>query len=271
MEKHVLKKIQITQLEMIKILDKICQEENIKYYLCAGTMLGGIRHQGFIPWDDDLDIMLPRKEYIKLLKVLKYKLPKEYWLQTYETDSNYWQAFAKIRKKNTVYKERGMENIPNEKCGIWIDIFPLDYAYKIGVFLKIRQFFVRIISFSFRRRIFKLNYSAFSRRYFPILVFLNFIPKNFLVQIQEKIMIRNNRKYAKKYYVNLASTYDIYKETYPVDWFEETERIQFEDTYLNVFKEYDKYLTQLYGNYMQLPPLEKRKGHNIADLSDIIV
>lgn len=271
MEKEVLREIQLTQLEIVKVVDEICEKENIQYYLCAGTMLGGVRHQGFIPWDDDLDIMLPRDEYTRLMRVLKEKLPKEYWLQTYDTDLDYWQAFAKIRKKNTVYKEKGMEKIPDAKCGIWIDIFPLDYASKKGtVNLKIRRLLTKGISFSLRRREFKLKYSAFSRRYIPLLVVLEFIPKKQIKKMQEKIMKQRSNK-SKKYLVNLASTYEIDKETYPIEWFEAKERIKFEDTNLNIPKEYDKYLKQLYGDYMKLPPVEKRNGHNISEISNVVL
>lgn len=178
MRNELLRKIQMVQLEIMKVVDRICEEENINYYLCAGSMLGGIRHQGFIPWDDDLDIMLPREDYAKLLEILKKKLPEEYWLQTYDTDSEYWQPFAKIRKKNTIYKEKGMENFPDEKCGIWIDIFPLDYASERGTYcLKVRRLLTKVISFSLRRREFGLKYSAFSRRYIPMLLLSELIPK----------------------------------------------------------------------------------------------
>ncbi len=271
MEENLLRKIQLTQLEIMKVVDEICKKENIRYYLCAGTMLGGVRHQGFIPWDDDLDIMMPREDYRKLMEILKEKLPEEYWLQTYETDINYWQAFAKIRKKDTIYKEKGMEKISDEKCGIWIDIFPLDYAKKRGTIgLKIRRLLTKTISFSLRQREFGLKYSVFSRRYIPLLLFLGIIPKKQVKRLQEKIMEGGKNK-SRKYLVNLASTYEIDKETYPKEWFENEEEIEFEDTRLSIPKDYDKYLKQLYGNYMKLPPVEKRKGHNISEFCNIVV
>lgn len=271
MRNELLRKIQMVQLEIMKVVDRICEEENINYYLCAGSMLGGIRHQGFIPWDDDLDIMLPREDYAKLLEILKKKLPEEYWLQTYDTDSEYWQPFAKIRKKNTIYKEKGMENFPDEKCGIWIDIFPLDYASERGTYcLKVRRLLTKVISFSLRRREFGLKYSAFSRRYIPMLLLSELIPKKKIKELQERIMVWGGQK-KRRYLVNLASTYEVDKEIYPIEWFEPRERIIFEDTRFNIPRNYDEYLKQLYGDYMKLPPIEKRSGHNISEISNIVI
>ena len=269
-DQKLLRKIQLIQLEIMKQVDTICKKHNIKYFLCGGTALGAVRHNGFIPWDDDLDIALPRDQYNRLLNVLKTELPEQYWLQSYATDEHYWQPFAKIRKVGTVYKEKGMEKLDDTACGVWIDIFPFDYAGKKGTFrLKWKGYWVKLISFTLRAREFHLKNSSFSRRYVPAILLLRCFPSSVLKKMQEKIMCGDTEKAMN--FVCFAGAYGIKKETYPLVWFEELIDIPFEDAMLSIPKGYDNYLKQLYGDYMQLPPVDKRKGHNISDLCKIIV
>ena len=143
MDKDTLRKVQLAQLEIYKQVFDIASRNHITVYLYAGSLLGAVRHKGFIPWDDDLDLMVPRADYDRLMGCLSEELPEQYWLQTYDTDPQYWQGFAKVRKKGTLYKEKDMSMLDDEKCGIWIDIFPLDYAKRGGgCGLKFRKFFL---------------------------------------------------------------------------------------------------------------------------------
>lgn len=271
MESELLRKVQLTQLEMMKVIHTICVDNGITYYLCGGTALGAIRHKGFIPWYDDLDIILPRNDYDKLMEVLKTQLPTAYWLQDYYTDSSYWQPFAKVRKKGTIYKETGMESIDDSKCGVWIDIFPLDYVKKPNsIGLKVRKYLVKTIGFSLRKKIFSLKHSAFSRRYVPAIWIWGRIPLNTLKKLQTKLM-KGKCRNTFSYFASLSSSYDIRKETYPCIWFDKGLLVTFEDAQFIIPKEYDSYLTQLFGDYMQLPPIEKRTGHNISDKTNIVV
>ena len=120
-----LKQLQAVMLEMLKLVDKICRDNDIKYSLCSGTLLGAVRHKGFIPWDDDLDIRMTRDNYDKFLDVWEKLRPEGYELQNKENTPNFPQSFSKIRKNNTTFIqhewEKGMYN-----TGIFIDVFPLD-------------------------------------------------------------------------------------------------------------------------------------------------
>lgn len=112
-------------LEMLKELDRICREYEIPYFLYWGTLLGAIRHDGFIPWDDDLDVGLMREDYNRLMNVLPNELPEHIALQNNDTDKNYFYLYAKLRDRRSLLDECSYEKVFKEK-GIFIDIFPFD-------------------------------------------------------------------------------------------------------------------------------------------------
>ena len=174
-----LRRQQLVMLEMVKELDRICRKHDIPYFLYGGTLLGAIRHDGFIPWDDDLDVGLMRKDFQRLMKVLPDELPPHIILQTNRTDKNYFYFFAKLRDTRSLLDE-GEYDRSFEYRGIFIDIFPFDklqlplqrlklqsYAYTLyrngkgseGALRKIRAltWFNRNISFPVLRAISKLT------------------------------------------------------------------------------------------------------------------
>lgn len=120
-----LRRQQLVMLEMLKELDRICRKHDIPYFLFWGTLLGAVRHDGFIPWDDDLDVAVMRKDYKKLLKVLPDELPEQFVLQTNDTDSNYFYFLAKLRHKKSLLHDEPFADVLKER-GIFIDIFPMD-------------------------------------------------------------------------------------------------------------------------------------------------
>ena len=120
-----LRRQQLVMLEMVKVLDRICKKHNIPYFLYGGTLLGAVRHNGFIPWDDDLDVGLMRKDYQRLMKVLPDELPSHIILQTNQTDKNYFYFFAKLRDTRSFLDEGAYDRAFNYR-GIFIDIFPFD-------------------------------------------------------------------------------------------------------------------------------------------------
>lgn len=126
----ILRQHQLRMLEMLKYIDNVCSQHDIKYWLSSGTLLGAVRHGGFIPWDDDVDIEMSRKDYIKLINILKYDIKEGYALQVHSTDKNFFWPFAKIRDLNSVIVEptkNGREKGTNYKYkGIYIDIFQLE-------------------------------------------------------------------------------------------------------------------------------------------------
>ena len=119
-------RIKEIELEIFKVFLDIANKLDIKYYLIGGTLLGAVRHKGFIPWDDDIDVGLPRKDYEKFIAEAQKYLPDYYFLQTYETDPEYPLSFAKIRDSRTTYLETALNN-KKINHGVFFDIFPLDF------------------------------------------------------------------------------------------------------------------------------------------------
>lgn len=124
-EGSLLRRQQMVMLELVKVLDRICRKYDIPYFLYGGTLLGAIRHNGFIPWDDDLDVALLRKDYKRLMKVLPSELPEHIALQTIDTDKNYFYFIGKLRDKRSFLDEENYDRVFKER-GIYIDIFSLD-------------------------------------------------------------------------------------------------------------------------------------------------
>ena len=120
-----LKRLQLVELDILKEFIRVCNELNVKYFLDSGTLLGCIRHGGFIPWDDDIDVSMPREDYEIFLKEGQKLLKNKYFLQTYKTDPEYTMGFAKIRNSETTFIESSVKNLKINH-GVYIDIFPLD-------------------------------------------------------------------------------------------------------------------------------------------------
>lgn len=120
-----IRQVQLTQLEILIEVDKICREHDIKYFLTNGTLLGAVRHKGFIPWDDDIDIGMCRKDYDIFLKIANKELDEKYFCQSIHSEADYYLPFAKIRKNKTKYIEASTKHLDINK-GVYIDVFPID-------------------------------------------------------------------------------------------------------------------------------------------------
>ena len=274
METEVLRKVQLLQLKIGKEVKRICDKYNIDYILDSGTLLGAVRHGGFIPWDDDMDIAMTRENYSRFIEAAKSDLGEEFFLQTWDTDKNYPMPFAKIRLNGTRYIENVFEKAQMHQ-GIYVDIFP----YDVWPESKSKQ--KRI----WRKRLYlqsmimmKCHYLKFKSdaawKYFLKAIMFTFI-KFFSLFHSKKSLIDKYIGMTSKY--NALKSEELYEQTVnfkfgywvvPKVCLHETSEIPFEDTKFKCPKDYDKYLSTVYGDYMTPPPESKRtKGHGIIEVN----
>jgi lipopolysaccharide cholinephosphotransferase len=237
-EGSVLWQMQERMLVILVEIDKICRKHDIPYWLSGGSMLGAVRHQGFIPWDDDLDIEMLRPDFERLMRILPHELPDNLALQWHTTDENYFYQFAKVRDKNSeLYERNGYDKLLKEH-GIWVDIFPLEavprwihnlsnttfgHTYKMlrtaddmaGAMWKVRML------------------AAFNRSViFPVLRLLS-------------------KVFRTKYYdFGLGIPY--FQRSLKSDY-QPVRYVKYESITAPIMKEAEKCLTYRYGDYMQLP------------------
>ncbi len=257
MKKEILNKLHKTQVEILDEIVKICRKNEINYFLIGGTLLGAKRHKGFIPWDDDLDIAMPRKDYEKFLKIAKQEINNDrFIIDDCKGNKKYWQPFAKVRMKNTIYQERFVKESEIEN-GIWVDIFPLDNTKKENsstlklqwkIILSLRKLTLNKVN-SKEKNIFK--------------TILALITNANLNARLTTIIMKMQNKGESKYFMNFGSQYGIKKQVHPKDKYLPAKELEFEGKRYNVPNDYEYVLKKIYGNnYMELPPEEKRVTHN---------
>lgn len=252
------------QIELLKEVHDICVKYNLKYTLGYGTLIGAIRHKGFIPWDDDIDILMPRTDYNKLIKIWEDETTNDFILQTYENNIDYTNNFAKIRKNNTTFLQDENEKKKQYHKGIFIDIFPGDRLASSKV--------SRIIQFVF----FALNLLS-SRGYKSGNKGLIYIIES-LVLMLPKRMLRTVYKYTEKYMTSWNNTNNPFvfsctilscKKYYDSEMFNKLVLKEFENEKFLVTVKYDSILREEYGDYMQLPDEKDRVWTHHPILIDI--
>lgn len=242
-------------LGIAKQFVKICDKNHITYYMLGGTMLGAVRHKGFIPWDDDMDFGVKREDFGRLLHVLNSELPNPYKLYTWKNTKAILGQIVKIADERTITKELFKEDF--EPIGINIDIFPLDNAKSDK-----RGFNKPSIS-NFIKQLYAYKYWSLKSRPF-IKRIVAVILKIALFWMSEELFMSLTTKLdsckSGDFIANNSGAWGI-KETVPKEIFSTFHSYQFENTVFNGVVDYDGYLKHLYGDYMKLPPENKRHIH----------
>ncbi len=259
----VLKHLQNLELMILKDFIKICEENNLNYYMYAGSLLGAVRHNGFIPWDDDLDVIMFRDDFEKFKKIFIASKNDKYELLCNETHEDYFHLLAKLMIKNTKFEEHWVSQV-DFHIGINMDIFVLDDLaegnFKRNYQLKKSFLYNKLLIMSklklddlppatklathtghYILNLFRIKPSTLNRRC------LNFL--------------RKYRNPDAEYVFDISATAEEYPQIFRRDDFKDIKKIKFEDIEVNIPSGYDNILTSLYGDYMQLPPEEDRYNH----------
>ena len=269
-----LRRMQLLELDMLKELDRVCRKHGIVYTLSSGTMLGAIRHHGFIPWDDDADVTMLREEYDKFVAVANELNPQICYFQDHGTDPEYRWGYAKLRRTGTQYVRVGQEHL---KCrtGIFVDIFPMDDVPQGILARKLQQlrcFITRKLMYSEVGRLSK-GESPFMRWVYSV---MSKVPIDFAFRRLEKYTrrsrndtpnvvrvltfaapVRSSRQFPRDWRYGL-----------PKSWYLEVAEYCFEGAYFFGPKDFDGYLRFKYGDYMTPPPENHRQQNSPVSFID---
>lgn len=262
-DNFTLRKLQLEQKDILDEIVRICDKHDIVYYLAYGTLLGAVRHKGFIPWDDDLDVWMKREDYEKFIAIAEKEMSDGYYIRDASTVKKYGNLFAKIMKKDTVYIE---ENAPTGlRGGIFVDIFPLDHFGESALnnpsmttkYFKLKRLLLAKCGYNVAKtaRAKMIMAAVKMQSHF-------YTKKQLLLKIKKEERKLRNSGNELLFSISDSTTGKILTKKMKAKWFDETEKLEFEGSQYSCPQRYKEVLTSLYGDYMQLPPENQRYGHH---------
>lgn len=260
MKELTLQELKEIEFDILKMFDAFCKENDIKYYLSHGTLLGAIRYGKFIPWDDDVDLLIPREDYNKMITLFKDN--GRYQLFAFEKNQNYCYPMAKLCDMTTLKEESGYNN--GVKLGVDIDLFPLDeWNSNLRKAKKEARYIGRQMKLLTLSKLYKPDSKSSIKRLIKGIVM--FFCKGLGSKHYIKKILKASRKSSKSNSNYLGcKVWCVYGERgiIPSEVFADTTYVEFEGEMFPAPAGYDTYLTCLYGDYMPEPPVEKRKTHH---------
>lgn len=259
------KKMQKIGLKMIKEFDQFCKKNNLIYFLCGGNCIGALRHQGFIEWDDDVDVFMPREDYERFKEI--WRDTDEYLIQKNTIDSPNYNSATTISHRNSTFIKTTICD-RDVAQGVAMDIFPLDNAPQ-GISRKIQKFWANLyIIYSVQRA--PQNHGVLVKLFGNIV--LSLAPTKKMRYKFAKFCEKKMTKYNKnetEFITELCAGPKYMTIDYPKEVFKEQLYVKFEDTELPIPLGYDIYLSMAFGNYMELPPVDKRINHHKYEFIDL--
>lgn len=258
-----LEEMRVIQLDILERIDTICLKHGLKYGLCGGTLLGAIRHKGYIPWDDDIDIIMPRRDYLRFLEIAPELFGADFTVSSLYNGKKHASSFSKIYNNKTVLKQPGAPTI-----GVFVDIFPVDGLpsdiKESDKHFKRTKLYHSLLLFSKSQNVMSSNFTWKT----PLKWVLRFLCK--LIGWRRFLLLMD--KNASKFDFDesdfvAVSCVPFYgnKERVSKKAFSSFVKTPFEGRLFNIPVGYDEYLSNLYGDYMKLPPVEKRVSHHVFE------
>ena len=261
-------------IELLDWIVNLCEINNLSYFIVGGTLLGAVRHKGFIPWDDDIDISLPRNDYETLIEFISKLNHSEYFLHNSSTDKEFNFLFTQINKNHTYVKANPFFS-KHKHHGIRIDIFPLDksrnpnsISSKINSFM-IRQILMGILTYRSHNYLRTYLYSRYSKELFKgtikliLLIITSIVPRKAILMFANALC-RRLEKTNEEFLINYTGPYSHFEETNLYSDYFPPIKLEFEGKTYSAPNNFDAILKRLYGEYMVLPELEKRSGHSLS-------
>lgn len=270
------KMVQQYALDIFKEFKRICEKNKLRYFAIGGTCIGAIRHKGFIPWDDDIDVAMPAEDYHKFMSVFSQELKKPYAVFLPKDSKHYTMSFGKIQNVDTTFVEETVRKFPDRYIGVNIDVFPvygLPEDEKEVQRIVWKNELLRKINFKIRLPFSECE-SMSGKLLWILLTPLRLLPFHFVTDWQDKMLSKHPFEESERVYfswrlvpdTSAGSTYT-YKNIFPLADFQSTINVPFENTEIAVPAGYDRYLTMDFGDYMKLPPKEAQlAGHPKAIL-----
>ena len=260
--------MQLIELDMLVEFDRVCRENDIKYTIFGGTLLGAVRHKGYIPWDDDADIAMLREDYERFKSVAGQLDQDICYFQDHTTDPGYRWGYGKLRRTGTTFVRAGQEHMKG-KTGVFVDVFPMDdvpLSLPGQMLIDFKFFVCRKILWSEVGRLAESE-SPLSRQMYKL---LSKIPPERVYRVLDRRAARSRNASPNLVRVLLfPSTGKLYRknslsERYgmPKEWFTDLVEYDFEGVKLFGTRNFDENLTYIYGSYMELPPEDKRDPHS---------
>lgn len=269
-----IKEIQKKILEIFIEIDKVCTANNLRYYAIGGTCLGAVRHQGFIPWDDDMDIAMPREDYERFKKTASKQLPSHLKIYDAADGGHFSCKFMKVHNIRTTFIEKGMLEYPDRYSGVYVDIMPLDGIPNDVWNRKIYFFQLSILwKLDWHRKLEynqKLDLERNAAKVFIWRIIYFFI-KRYPIDYFYMKYVNLQKKYAYNASKSLCYTWSwrASKVVFPKEDFDDYILLPFENVKMRCPAGYDNFLKTLFGDYMKLPPKDKQNSRHEVDILDL--